>query len=63
MGTTLRNEPSIYGMPLVVRIHGNLSQQYVVVTSLGYIVLTHNSNLVTWFSIKWTFPDLICAVH
>ena len=51
MGTTLINEPSIYGfrfgMALIVRADGNLEQQSLVVTILEYISPSHNSTQVT----------------
>ena len=37
---------SVYGIPLVVRIHGNFLQQYLVVDSLEYRVTTNNSNIL-----------------
>ena len=46
---------SVFGKPLVVIIHGNLKQQQLVVTSLEYIVPTHNFTIVTRFIINWTF--------
>jgi len=46
---------SVFGMALVVIIHGNLKQQQLVVTSLEYIVPTHNCTIVTRFIINWTF--------
>ena len=53
---------SVFGTPLVVRIHGNL-YLFIVVTSLEYIVTTQQYSVVTWYYIESIFPDPICAVH
>ena len=36
---------SVFEIQMVVRIHGNLLDQYLVVTNLEYIVTTHNDSL------------------
>ena len=46
---------SVFGMPLVVIINGKIKQQQLVVTSIEYIVPTHNCTIVTRFIINWTF--------
>ena len=47
---------SVFGTPLVVRIHGNL-YLFIVVTSLEYIVTTQQYSVVTWYYIESIFPD------
>ena len=53
---------SVFGTPLVLRIHGNL-YLFNVVTSLEYIVTTQQYCVVTWYYIESIFPDPICEVH
>jgi hypothetical protein len=53
---------SVFGTPLVIRIHGDL--YLFLVTSLEYIVTIHTKYfVVTWVYIEGIFPDLIWAVH
>ena len=53
---------SVFGTPLVLRIHGNL-YLFIVVSSLEYIVTTQQYCVVTWYYIESIFPDPICEVH
>ena len=53
---------SVFGTPIVVRIHGIL-YLFIVVCSLECIVTTQQYSVVTWYYIDSIFPDPICAVH
>ena len=53
---------SVFGPPIVVRIHGNI-YLFIVVKSLECIITTQQYSVVTWYYIDGNFPDPICAVH
>ena len=40
---------SVFCYVTSIIMHGTLQQQYLVVTSLEYLDLTHNSTVVTFF--------------